>query len=55
MKQRRNRPWSERIQDGVRNSWLAWWEWRKSGAPMDLAAESYKNMRLARKVLRKEQ
>ena len=51
----RQRPWSERILQAVKNCRHKWWEWRKSGAVRDPADEHYAAMIRARKSLRKEQ
>ena len=51
----RSRPWSSGIHDAIKDSRLAWWEWRKAGSPSDPLHDTVKRRRAARKTLRKEQ
>ena len=55
VKELRNRPWSAKIHDAVKNSRLSWWEWKKSGSPTDPNDDTVRNMRMAKKPLKKEQ
>ena len=55
VKELRNRPWSAKIHDAVKNSRLSWWEWKKSGSPTDPNDDTVRNMRMAKKSLKKEQ
>ena len=51
-KDRKHRPWSERIHDVVRRTLLEWWEWRKVGSSQDPNNPYFASMREARKNLR---
>ena len=55
VRQLQSRPWSERIHSAIKESWLAWWDWRKSGSPTDSMHDTDIRRVTARKTLRKEQ
>ena len=55
VKKKKPRPWSREIQEAVKKSRLAWWEWKKDGSPSDLLTASVQRMRDAKKGLRREQ
>ena len=55
LKMKKLRPWSEQIFEAVKRSRLAWWEWKKAGAPQDRSDPYVQGMREAKKALRKEQ
>ncbi|MEW8546334.1 MAG: reverse transcriptase family protein, partial [Candidatus Thiodiazotropha sp.] len=55
VRQLQSRPWSDKIHDAIKESRLAWWEWRQSGSPTDPMHESVIRRKTARKTLRKEQ
>ena len=55
VRQLQSRPWSERIHSAIKESRLAWWDWRKSGSPTDPMHDSVIRRATARKTLRKEQ
>ena len=52
---RKQRPWSEKIQQAVKNSRRAWGEWKKAGSPLDQADPHVQKMSKSWKNLRKEQ
>ena len=51
----RNRPWSKRIHDAVKDCTLVWWNWRQSGSHMDPTADTVKNMKMVKRILWKDQ
>ena len=55
LKQLRRRPWTESIHQAIRNNRLAWWEWKKAGAPQDSSNQYVLQRKAAKKCLRKEQ
>ena len=55
VRQLHSRPWSVRIHDAIKESRLAWWDWRKSGSPTDPGHTSVQCRKAAKKTLRKEQ
>ena len=55
LRSRKQRPWSEKIQQAVKNSRMAWGEWKKAGSPLDQADTHVQKMSKSRKNLRKEQ
>ena len=50
-----NRPWSEKISAAVKHCRLVLWEWKKSGSSTNQNDDTVKNMRLAKKSLKREQ
>ena len=55
VKEIKNRPWSGKISAAVKHCRLAWWEWKKSGSSTNQNDDTVKNMRLAKKSLKREQ
>ena len=55
VRQLHSRPWSVRIHDAIKESRLAWWDWRKLGSPTDPGHASVQHRKAAKKTLRKEQ
>ena len=55
LRSRKQCPWSEKIQQAVKNSRMAWGEWKKAGSPLDQADPHVQKMSKSRKNLRKEQ
>ena len=55
LKKQKQRPWSEKIVQAVKESRLAWWEWKKAGAPSERSDPYVQEMRKAKKNIRKEQ
>ncbi|MEW8545672.1 MAG: reverse transcriptase family protein [Candidatus Thiodiazotropha sp.] len=55
LKNRKHRPWSEKIHEAIKRSRLEWWEWRKAGSPRDLNNPYLTRMKEAKKCLRREQ
>ena len=55
VKKKWQRSWTEQIHKAVKNSRLAWWEWRKAGAPQNSSDPYVQQMKEAKKSLRKEQ
>ena len=55
VRQLQSRPWSERIHSAIKESRLAWWDWRKSGSPTDPMHDTVIRKVTARKTLRNEQ
>ena len=55
VRQLQSRPWSESIHDAIKESRLAWWDWKKSGSPSDPTHATVQRKKIARKLVRKEQ
>ena len=55
VRQVQSRPWSARIQSVIKESHLAWWDWRNSGSPTDPMHDTVIRRRTTRNTLRKEQ
>ena len=53
--QLRRRPWTENIHQTIRNCRLAWWKWKKAGAPQDSTNPYVQQRKAAKRSLRKEQ
>ena len=52
LRSRKLRPWSEKIQQAVKNSRMAWGDWKNAGSPLDQADPHVQKMSKSRKNLR---
>ena len=55
VRQLQSRPWFDRIHSAIKESWIAWWDCRRSGSPTDPTHDTVIHRRTARKTLRNEQ